>query len=69
MGRTTIAIAHRLSTLKNCDRILVVDDGRIVEQGSHEELMDLGGLYHRLVKIQSELSSGPSVDSLARKTE
>jgi len=69
VGRTTIAIAHRLSTLKNCDRILVVDDGRIVEQGSHEELMDLGGLYHRLVKIQSELSSGPSVDSLARKTE
>jgi ATP-binding cassette subfamily B protein len=64
-GRTTIAIAHRLSTLKNSDRILVVDKGRIVEQGSHEELMALGGLYHRLVKIQTELSNDTSVDGLA----
>ena len=64
-GRTTIAIAHRLSTLKNSDRILVVDKGLIVEQGTHEELMALGGLYHRLVKIQTELSRGPSVDALA----
>jgi ATP-binding cassette subfamily B protein len=64
-GRTTIAIAHRLSTLKNSDRILVVDKGRIVEQGTHEELLALGGLYHRLVKIQTELSREPSVDALA----
>ena len=64
-GRTTIAIAHRLSTLKHSDRIFVVDKGRIVEQGSHEELLALGGLYHRLVKIQTELSAGPSVDGLA----
>jgi len=63
-GRTTIAIAHRLSTLKNSDRVLVVDKGLIVEQGSHEELMALGGLYHRLVKIQTELSREPSVDAL-----
>jgi ATP-binding cassette subfamily B protein len=64
-GRTTIAIAHRLSTLKNSDRIFVVDNGHIVEQGTHEELLALGGLYHRLVKIQTELSREPAVDTLA----
>jgi ABC-type multidrug transport system fused ATPase/permease subunit len=64
-GRTTIAIAHRLSTLKNSDRILVVDKGQIVEQGTHEELLARGGLYHRLVKIQTELSREPSVDAIA----
>jgi len=63
-GRTTIAIAHRLSTLKNSDRILVVDKGLVVEHGSHEELMALRGLYYRLVKIQTELSREPSVDAL-----
>jgi len=66
-GRTTIAIAHRLSTLKTADRILVIDQGRIVEQGTHEELLALGGLYHRLVKIQTELSREPSIDSLAKQ--
>ncbi len=64
-GRTTIAIAHRLSTLKNSDRIFVVDNGKIVENGSHEELMALEGLYYRLVKIQTELSREPSIDRLA----
>jgi len=66
-GRTTIAIAHRLSTLKTTDRILVIDQGRIVEQGTHEELMALGGLYHHLVKIQTELSREPSIDGLANQ--
>ncbi len=55
-GRTTLAIAHRLSTLKHADRIYVVDEGRIVEQGSHEELLAFGGIYHKLVKIQTELT-------------
>ena len=67
--RTTVAIAHRLSTLKNSDRILVVDGGRIAEQGSHEQLMALGGLYHKLVKIQTELSTEPAVDALAARGE
>jgi ATP-binding cassette subfamily B protein len=66
-GRTTIAIAHRLSTLKQSDRIFVIDGGVLKEQGTHEELIAKGGLYHRLVKIQTELSREPSVDSLAVK--
>ncbi len=55
-GRTTIAIAHRLSTLKNADKIYVIDDGRVAEEGSHEELLAKGGIYHQLVKIQTELT-------------
>jgi ATP-binding cassette subfamily B protein len=55
-GRTTLAIAHRLSTLKNADRIFVIDEGRIAEDGSHEELMEKKGIYHKLVMIQTQLT-------------
>ena len=51
-GRTTFVIAHRLSTVINADLILVMDNGRIVESGSHSELIELGGLYSRLYAAQ-----------------
>ena len=51
-GRTTIVIAHRLSTIIHADVICVVDDGRIVEQGTHDELLALGGHYAKLHAIQ-----------------
>jgi ATP-binding cassette subfamily B protein len=55
-GRTTFAIAHRLSTLRKADRLLILDKGEIAEMGTHNELLDNNGLYKRLVDLQSELS-------------
>ena len=50
--RTTIVIAHRLSTVLSADRIVVMDAGKIVDQGTHTELMKRGGLYKRLAQLQ-----------------
>ena len=57
-GRTTLVVAHRLSTIKNADEIAVVDDGRIVEQGSHEELMAKNGIYKELYELQFRANAG-----------
>lgn len=52
-GRTSFFISHRLSSTRFCDRILVLEDGRITEEGSHEELMEKGGTYYHLFQVQS----------------
>ena len=54
-GRTSIVIAHRLSTTQNADKIIVIEKGRIVEKGNHEELMKTGGLYQKLYNMQFKL--------------
>ena len=51
-GRTSIVIAHRLATVRNVDRIVVLSQGRIVEQGSHDELLARNGAYARLYELQ-----------------
>ena len=52
-NRTSFVIAHRLSTVRNADQILVMQQGEIIERGSHEELLERNGLYARLAKIQN----------------
>ncbi len=51
-SRTTFVIAHRLSTIRNADRIIVIQDGRIVEEGTHDSLLPLGGVYKMLYDMQ-----------------
>jgi subfamily B ATP-binding cassette protein MsbA len=63
-GRTTIVIAHRLSTVEHADRIVVLEAGRIIETGTHAQLIELGGLYARLYRTQFE--SGEAFEKRAR---
>jgi ATP-binding cassette, subfamily B, bacterial len=62
-GRTTFVIAHRLSTIRRADLILLMEDGLIIERGTHEELMRAGGIYHRMVRrqMESHIESGEAV--------
>jgi ATP-binding cassette subfamily B protein len=55
-GRTTFAIAHRLSTLRNATRLIVLKDGKVAEIGTHEELIARNGEFHRLVQTQQEMN-------------
>ncbi|MFY1069056.1 ABC transporter ATP-binding protein [Enterococcus sp. AD013-P3] len=66
-GRTAIVIAHRLSTIANADQILVMDQGTIVEQGSHEELLAQAGLYHKLYQTQFKLAQTEITASLTNE--
>lgn len=61
-GRTTIAIAHRLATLRNCDRLVVLDEGKVLETGSHAELMEKKGAFYELAKSQEKLSAVVAVE-------
>jgi ATP-binding cassette subfamily B protein len=55
MGRTVIVVAHRLSTVRNADTIIVLEKGAVIESGTHEELSEKKGTYYRLIKDQLEL--------------
>jgi ATP-binding cassette subfamily B protein len=60
-GRTSLVIAHRLSTVREADQILVVEDGRVVESGRHDDLLGAGGLYAELYRTQFERQAGPAL--------
>ena len=55
------AIAHRLSTLRNANRLVVLDDGQIAEMGTHDELLEKKGIYYRLVNMQAEVNKAKAV--------
>jgi len=60
-GRTSFVIAHRLSTIREADQVLVINDGRIIERGTHEELLAMGGFYHNLYMSQFRKQAVPEV--------
>ncbi|MDE2701587.1 MAG: ABC transporter ATP-binding protein [Chloroflexota bacterium] len=65
-GRTSIVIAHRLSTIQKADQILVIDAGRIIERGTHDELLALGGHYRQMYEIGFDISDADMTEALAR---
>lgn len=65
VGRTTLVIAHRLSTIRKADRIVVLTDGSIAEEGTHEELLNRGGEYSKLYRLQFFNDAAPNSDDLA----
>jgi ATP-binding cassette subfamily B protein len=65
-GRTTIVVAHRLSTVKNAHQIAVVDNGKIVEKGTHSELLALGGEYAKLIQ-SAELVQNSNLEMQSAK--
>lgn len=68
-NRTTIMIAHRLSTIRHCDVIVVLDQGVLVEVGTHESLYAQGGLYHTLVEKQKIMMKDPERDAKKEEEE
>jgi ABC-type multidrug transport system fused ATPase/permease subunit len=58
-GRTSLVIAHRLATVRRANRIVVLEHGRVVEQGTHRELLDRGGVYARLYELQFREDAAP----------
>jgi ATP-binding cassette, subfamily B, bacterial len=68
VGRTSLVIAHRLSTVREADQILVIDDGRVVEQGTHESLIAARGLYAELYRTQFEGQPDPTVEDITGDT-
>jgi ABC-type multidrug transport system fused ATPase/permease subunit len=62
--RTTVIIAHRLSTVQDCDELIVMHHGRVVERGTHEELIRMGGRYTELLKLQEATEeNSPDIDT------
>ncbi len=65
-GRTTLVIAHHLATVLKADRIVVMDQGRVVAEGTHAQLIGQGGLYARLAKLQFDTDPRDAVDDAAQ---